>query len=91
MVFGSSFDPAYIVMHLLLNFFRRLSSQLFQYFSSQLIGLRQILRITAGTYPTERTETVIETHRSHNILNIRRILEVAVRLQDIGTGTGRLQ
>ncbi len=78
----SAIWPFYLVgrvLHYLLNTRRN------------LVGLERSAGSPGSADPTERSETVVEEHRSHNVLHIRRITELAVLPTDVGSGTLRLQ
>ena len=84
-------NPVDVVSHLSLYLFRSISFDFFHHLSSDAVGSLKVFRVTRSTNPAERTETVVEEHRSHNILNIRRITELAIRQHDVSAGTLRLQ
>ena len=78
-------------MHLSLDFFWRSGGHFLQHLDGQRVGLGQIFGILTHADPAERTESVVEIHRSHDVLYIGRIAEGTVRTQDIRTGPGTLQ
>ena len=49
-----------------------------------MVGHIQIFRLARSADPTERPETIVEAHRSHDVLHIGRILESPVRVHHIG-------
>ena len=52
-----------------------------------LVGQCQVGGIARGADPAERTEAVVEEHRTHDILDVGRIAEaVTVGSHDVGTG-----
>src|SRR5690606_9737390 len=72
----SSFYPTNVIGHLLLDFFWSGFHHFFQHGTRDFVSLLQVFRFARSTYPTKRSEPEVEAHWPHNILNIRRILEV---------------
>ena len=70
-------NPVDVVVQLPPNIPGSRLPNLFQHFGGQRIGRFEVLGKPRGTNPAERPETVIEEHRPHNILYIRRIAETS--------------
>ena len=56
-----------------------------EYLGSEAIGDFQVVRVARGANPAERTETVVEEHGTHDVLNVAWIAEVSLILHDVGT------
>ena len=80
-----------IVCHLSLYFVGRILHYFLHHTCSNLVGLGKVSRRARCAHPSERTEPVVEEHRTHNVLHVRRIAELAILLTDVGSCTFRLQ
>ena len=80
-----------VVSHLSLYLVGRVLHYLLKHTCRNLVGLGKVGRVARCAYPAERTESVVEEHRSHDVLHVRRIAELAVLCADVGTCALRLQ
>ena len=91
LVSASLHNPVDVVSHLSLYLVGRVLHNLLKHTCRNLVSLGKVGRVARCAYPAERTESVVEEHRSHDVLHVRRIAELAVGFADVGTGALRLQ
>ena len=80
-------DPAQVVFHLKANVVGCFGGQGAQHVGGDSVGGAQVVGGAAGTDPAERAKTVVEAHRSEDVLHVARVGEVeAVFGDDVGSG-----
>ena len=84
---GGLFNPMDVVVHLSLDFLRSIGPDFLQHIGCQLIRESQVGRVLGHAYPAERSESAVEEHRAHNVLNVRRIAEFSIGQENVGAGT----
>ena len=72
--FGA-FDPTDVVIHLLLDVVRRFLHQPLQHVARNRVSQLQVFSFAARAHPSERSETVVEAHGPHDVLNVAGVLE----------------
>ena len=92
-VVRSSFaNPMQVVFELSTNVVGHMTAHLVEHFGSKAVGGGKVVGIARGANPAERTETIVEEQRTHDVLHIRRIaIALASLLEHIGSGTTRFQ
>ena len=84
-------NPVYVVCHLSLNLVGRILHYFLHHTCRNLVGLGEVGWVARCAHPSERTEPVVEEHRTHNVLHVRRIAELAILPADVSSCTLRLQ
>ena len=84
-------NPMYVVCHLSLNLVGRILHYFLHHTCRNLVGLGEVGWGARCTHPSEGTETIVEEHRTHYVLHVRRISELAILLADVGSCALRLQ
>ncbi len=83
--------PMNIIVQLPLNLLRRCLKFLFKNIRGYLVGLCEVFRLLAHADPAERSETVVEIERPHDVLDVGRIAERAVGLEYVRSRSGGFQ
>ena len=83
--------PVKVVGQLPLDVLGSIGQHLLEHVGCQLVAVRKVVGIAGGAYPAEGAEAIVEEHRAHDVLNVRRITEAAVGLEHIGSGSARLE
>ena len=91
MVAAGLLNPVDVVAHLAGNLFRRAGGDLREHLHGQFVRLLQVFRLFAHAHPAERPKTVVKVERPHDVLDVGRVAEGAVSLEDVGPGAGTFQ
>ena len=84
-------DPVDVVVELARDFGGSRAADLLQHFGREAVGKFEVFGFSRRADPAERSEAVVEEHRSHDVLHVGGITEPAALAHHGGSGARSLQ